>query len=720
MELLEALARELSLPLDKVENTVKLLDEGNTVPFIARYRKEVTGAMDDVTLRALSERLDYLRNLEARRQEVREAIEGVGKMTEELSQKLKDAKILAEIEDLYRPFRPKKKTRGGIAREKGLEGLAEFLFRQETDTSPEEKAADYLNEEKGVLSVDDALTGAMDVVAEDISDHAEFRGELRRMFEKNARFVSVAEDPENLGVYSMYADFSQEAQKMPGHRILAANRGEKEGFLKISLEMDEYFPLCFLENRLVNPKSPAAKWMRAALTDSYRRLIRPSLERELRTALTDRAGEGALVLFRDNLKNLLLAPPIKGKTVLGYDPGYRTGCKLAVVSPTGKVLDTGVIYPTKPKEDTAGAERTVLRLIQKWGVDTVAIGNGTAGKESEIFIADVIRRNRLAVKYAVVSESGASVYSASPLGAEEFPDFDVTLRSAVSIARRLQDPLAELVKIDPKSLGVGQYQHDLKPARLSEALGAVVEDCVNRVGVDLNTASYMLLSYVAGINKTAAQSIVAYREENGAFTCRNQLKKVPKIGAKAYQQCAGFLRIPGGTEPLDNTGVHPESYEGARALLKRFGYEAAMLPREGIPELGEQCRKEGLNSLARELSLGEETLSDIIRELEKPGRDLRDDFPQPQLRSDVMRPEDLKIGEILTGTVRNVCDFGAFVDIGVHQDGLVHISKLSDRFISHPSQAVSVGDRVRVEVLGVDLNKMKISLSMKGVSQTDE
>ncbi len=716
MDILETLSTELSLSRERVEKVVALLDDGNTIPFIARYRKELTGAMDDVTLRAFSERLDYLRGLEKRREEVRLAIEEQGKMTDEIAAALESATILATIEDLYRPFRPKRKTRASVAREKGLGGLAELLFAQEKGgVTPEEAAQEYINEEKGVLTVEDALAGAMDIVAEDISDNAEFRGELRRMYEREAKFVTRSAVEGDLGVYEMYADFSQEARAIPGHRILAANRGEKEEMLKVTLEMGDYLPLSFLENRLVEPASPFAALMVKTVEDSYKRLIQPSLERELRSELTDRAGEGALVVFRENLKNLLLCPPIKGKTVLGYDPGYRTGCKLAVVDPTGKVLDTGVIYPTKPQERVEEAEKTVLRLIRKWGINTVAIGNGTASKESEIFIAGVIARNGLDVKYMMVSESGASVYSASEVGAEEFPDYDVTLRSAVSIARRLQDPLAELVKIEPRSIGVGQYQHDLKPARLEEALGGVVENCVNLVGVDLNTASYMLLSYVAGITKTAAKNIVAWREENGAFESRSQVKKVPKIGAKAYEQCAGFLRLPDGKEPLDNTGVHPESYPAAKELLKQMGHDPKALGREGIPGFYRACEEKGFDALAGALGIGKETLVDIAKELEKPGRDLRDDFPMPILRSDVMGMEDLKEGQILIGTVRNVCDFGAFVDIGVHQDGLVHISKLADRFIRHPSEVVSVGDQVKVSVIGVDLKKKKISLSMKGI-----
>ncbi len=717
MNILETLAKELKLPLSIVENVVALLDDGNTIPFIARYRKEKTGAMDDVTLRSFADRLEYLRGLKKRREEVRNSITEQGKMTEEIEASLNAAVILAEIEDIYRPFRPKRKTRASIAREKGLEGLAKVIWEQGKGEKAEILAEAYLDEEKGVLTVEDAIHGALDIIAEDISDNAELRGELRRMMMREGKIVSRAVEGEDSSKYAIYENFSQELNKIPSHRILALNRGENEGVLKVAVELGEYVPLSFLENRLVDPASTYANLMEKAIGDSYERLIFPSLEREIRTSLTDDAGEKALVVFSDNLKNLLLCPPIKGKTVLGFDPGYRTGCKLAVVDPTGKVLDHAVIFPTKPQERTAESEKVILSLVKKWGVDTIAIGNGTASKESEIFVAGVIKNNDLDVKYMMVSESGASVYSASPLGAEEFPDFDVTLRSAISIARRLQDPLAELVKIEPRSIGVGQYQHDLNPKRLSEALGGVVENCVNRVGVDLNTASYMLLSYVAGIGKAAAKNIVAYREENGPFQSRSEVKKVPKIGAKAFEQCAGFLRIPGGKDPLDNTGVHPESYAACRELLKKFGYDPKKLSPEGIQDLGAKCEEAGKAALAAELGIGEITLSDILRELEKPGRDMREDFSQPILRDDVLGMEDLKEGSVYDGVVRNVCDFGAFVDIGVHQDGLVHISQLSDRFIRHPSEVVSVGDAVKVKVLGVDLKKKKISLTMKGVKK---
>jgi len=717
MDIIQALSREMNLSAQITQNVTDLLDDGNTVPFIARYRKEKTGEMDDVTLRRFAERLEYLRGLEKRREEVRSAITEQGKMTEEIAQRLESAALLAELEDLYRPFRPKRKTRASVAREKGLEPLAHLLMNQDKNTAPETAALSYINEEKGVLSAEEALAGARDIVAEDISDRADFRQEIRKMLREHGTLSAQLLPDQDPGVYSLYTDFSQAVSQIPSHRILAINRGEKEGILKVSVTLGDYLPLSLLMNRLVDPASPWAKEMENALEDGYRRLLFPSLERELRGELTDVAGEKALALFSDNLKHLLLTPPLKGKTVLGLDPGYRTGCKIAVVSPTGKVLDTGVIYPTKPQERLEEAEKKVLSLCRKWGVDTVAIGNGTASKESEIFIADVIRKNKLSVKYTMVSESGASVYSASPLGAEEFPDYDVTLRSAVSIGRRLQDPLAELVKIEPRSIGVGQYQHDLKPNRLEEALGGVVEDCVNLVGVDLNTASYMLLSYVAGISKTAAKNIVAWREENGAFENRNQVKKVPKIGAKAFEQCAGFLRVPGGSEPLDNTGVHPESYPAARELLRRFGTDPKALTAQGVPGLSLWLEKSGKDAIAKELSVGTITLEDMVRELEKPGRDMRDDFPQPVLRDDVLSMEDLKEGEVYTGVVRNVCDFGAFVDIGVHQDGLVHISQLSQRFVRHPSQVVSVGDTVKVAVLGVDLKKKKISLTMKGLPQ---
>ena len=719
MELIERISKEMNLSRERCENVIALLDDGNTIPFIARYRKERTGSMDDVTLRRFAERVEYLRGLEKRREEVREAIREQGKLSEELNARLDEAQILAQIEDLYRPFRPKRKTRAGVAREKGLAPLADRILAQAHEGDPDAEALLFVTKESGIASAAEALQGARDIVAEEISDNADFRGELRRILHKEGKFVTSAIPDAEIGVYGMYENFSQDIDQIPPHRILAANRGEKEEILKVSLELNDYLPMTYLENRLVDPKSPWADEMREALEDGYRRLLFPSLEREIRSALTEDASEKALTVFSDNLKNLLLCPPIKGHTVLGYDPGYRTGCKLAVVDPTGKVLDHAVIYPTKPREDLDGSEKTVLSLVRKWGVEIVAIGNGTASKESEIFIADLIRRHSLSLKYLMVSESGASVYSASPLGAEEFPDYDVTLRSAISIARRLQDPLAELVKIEPRSIGVGQYQHDLKPARLEEALGGVVENCVNAVGVDLNTASYMLLSYVAGLNRTAAKNVVAWREENGAFQSRSQIKKVPKIGAKAFEQCVGFLRLPDGKEPLDNTGVHPESYDAAKKLLVRFGFDPKKLTTAGVAGLRAFCEKEGLDRLADELEIGRITLEDMIRELEKPGRDMRQDFEAPPLRSDVLGLEDLKVGETYRGTVRNVCDFGAFVDIGVHQDGLVHISQLSDRFVKHPSQVVSVGDAVRVAVLDVDLKKKKISLTMKKIPQRD-
>ena len=706
MNIINELAKEFNLKVSQVEATVGLIDDGNTIPFIARYRKEVTGSLDDTVLRDLDERLKYLRSLEQRKEEVRALIDGQGKLT-------------PEIEDIYRPFKPKRKTRASVARERGLEPLATLLMEQRKsyDKSIEEIAADYIDEEKGVATADDALNGAKDIIAEDISDNAEYRKAIRALTHDNGVIVSKKAKDED-SVYSSYYDYRENIVKIPGHRVLAINRGEKEEFLKVSVEIDNDIILNYLFSQIITEtKSPAKDYIASAIVDSYDRLIAPSVEREIRAALFDGASEGAIKLFSDNLKHLLMQAPLKGKTVLGYDPGYRTGCKLAVVDKTGKVITTAVIYPTKPKEDIEGSAKVVSSLIKKYGVDVVAIGNGTASKESEIFIAGVLKDlakddKYSDKKYIMVSEAGASVYSASKLGAEEFPDFDVTQRSAVSIARRLQDPLAELVKIDPKSIGVGQYQHDMKQARLDEALGGVVEDCVNSVGVDINTASYSLLSYISGINLASAKNIVKYREENGEFTKRDQIKKVPKIGDKAYEQCAGFLRVPGSDEILDNTGVHPESYDAAKALLEKFGYSAEDVG-TGLKDIRSKAAKYGTKKLAEELSVGEPTLLDIIGELEKPGRDVRDSLPQPILRDDVLGMEDLKEGMVMTGTVRNVIDFGAFVDIGVHQDGLVHVSEMSDKFVKHPSEVVSVGDIITVKIKSVDLNKKRIGLTMK-------
>ena len=714
MTIIETLAQELNLTADQVEKTVALIDEGNTIPFIARYRKEVTGSLDDNVLRTLDERLTALRNLEKRKEEVKNLIDAQGKLTPEITAAIDRAVTVTEVDDIYRPFRPKRKTRASVARERGLEPLALLLLAQEPAYTPsiEEQAEGYVDPEKEVNTARDALQGAMDIIAEDVSDNAEYRKKLRALtFDYGALTTRAAKEEDS--VYAMYYEFSEPINKLPGHRILAINRGEKEEFLKVSLTVPEETVLGFLYNSvLTSTTSPAMPYVRDAVTDGYTRLIAPSIEREIRNDLFDTACEGAIKVFSDNLSHLLMQPPLKGKVVLGFDPGYAHGCKLAVVDRTGKVLDTAVIYPTI-KSRTEQAAMVVKKLIRAYGVDVVAIGNGTASRESEQFIADILKQLDTHTKYIIVSEAGASIYSASELAAEEFPDFDVMQRSAVSIARRLQDPLAELVKIDPKGIGVGQYQHDMKPARLDEALGGVVENCVNAVGVDVNTASHSLLAYIAGINATAAKNIVKYREENGEFRTRAQITKVPRIGAKAFEQCAGFLRIPGGQEILDNTGVHPESYAAAKALLAMFDYTEEDLKAGNLSFLKSKVIKAGIPKTAEALGIGEPTLMDIIAELEKPGRDIRDGFDAPVLREDVLSLSDLKPDMILTGTVRNVTDFGAFVDIGVHQDGLVHISQLSAKFIKHPSEAVSLGDVVRVKVLSVDVAKKRISLTMK-------
>ncbi|MBE6652557.1 MAG: RNA-binding transcriptional accessory protein [Ruminococcaceae bacterium] len=714
MTIIETLAQELNLTVDQVEKTVALIDEGNTIPFIARYRKEVTGSLDDTVLRTLEERLTALRNLEKRKEEVKNLIDAQGKLTDEIVAAIDRAVTVTEVDDIYRPFRPKRKTRASVARERGLEPLAQLILAQEKTYDPaiEVQAEAYIDPEKDVHTVQDALQGAMDIIAEDVSDNAEYRKKLRTLTFDYGSIVTKAAKEED-SVYAMYYDFSEAIKKLPGHRILAINRGEKEEYLKVSLTVPEETVLGFLYNSvLTSTTSPAMPYVRDAVTDSYTRLIAPSIEREIRNDLFDTACEGAIKVFSDNLSHLLMQPPLKGKVVLGFDPGYAHGCKLAVVDRTGKVLDTAVIYPTM-KNRLEHATAVVKKLIRTYGVDVVAIGNGTASRESEQFIADILKELDGNTKYIIVSEAGASIYSASELAAEEFPDFDVMQRSAVSIARRLQDPLAELVKIDPKGIGVGQYQHDMKQARLDEALGGVVEDCVNSVGVDVNTASHSLLAYIAGINATAAKNIVKYREENGEFETRSQITKVPRIGAKAYEQCAGFLRIPGGKEILDNTGVHPESYAAAKALLAMFDYTEEDLKAGNLSFLKSKVIKAGVAKTAETLGIGEPTLMDIITELEKPGRDIRDGFDAPVLREDVLSLSDLKPDMILTGTVRNVTDFGAFVDIGVHQDGLVHISQLSTKFIKHPSEAVSLGDVVKVKVLSVDVQKKRIGLTMK-------
>ena len=718
MDIIKTLAEEFKIKEEQVQKTVALIDEGNTIPFIARYRKEETGSLDDVLLRDLDDRLTYLRNIEKRKEEVKNLITEMGKMTDEISAAIDNAKTITEVDDIYRPFRPHRKTRASVAKEKGLEPLALLILEQNDKYEPiiELVAEEYVNEELGVANADEALAGACDIIAESVSDNADYRKMVRKITFDTGLMVSKAASEED-SVYSQYYDYSEAIKKIPSHRILAINRGEKEEFLKVSLTVEKGIILNYLCTEMIsNLKSPAAKYIESAVVDSYDRLIAPSIEREIRNDLFDIASEGAIKLFAENLKHLLMQSPLKGKTVLGFDPGYINGCKTAVVDKTGKVLDTAVVYPTtKSKFKTEEAAKIIKRMVEKYKVDVIAIGNGTASRESEMFIAETLKETAYPCKYIIISEAGASVYSASKLAAEEFPDFDVMQRSAVSIARRLQDPLAELVKIEPKAIGVGQYQHDMKPARLDGALEGVVEDCVNAVGVDVNTASYSLLSYIAGINITAAKNIVKYREENGEFKNRAAILKVPRIGAKAFEQCAGFLRVPHSKEILDNTGVHPESYEAAHKLLSVFGYTESDVESGKLGDLADKVKEYGTQELCRECGLGAPTLHDIVAELQKPGRDIRDDFQPPALRDDVLSIEDLKPDMILNGTVRNVIDFGAFVDIGVHQDGLVHISELCDRFVKHPSEVVSLGDQVKVRVLAVDLKKKRISLSMKGV-----
>ena len=716
MDIIYALAQELNVNEKYVENVVQLLDEGNTIPFIARYRKELHGAMDDTTLRTLEERLQYLRNLEERRAAVKKSIADQGKLTEELTAAIDSAKTLAEVEDLYRPYKQKRRTRATVAREKGLEPLAALLFAQERDCPrPEDAAREFLAPEKSVDTVTDALQGASDIIAEQISDDADIRKALRGLLSRQGRLACCAATEED-SVYRLYYDFEQALSRLQGHQILAINRGEKEGVLKVSVTLDRDQALPLLRRAVVKPGSPAMEFIKSAAEDAYDRLIFPSLEREARSLLTEQANEGAIGQFALNLKPLLMQPPVKGKVTMGLDPGYRMGCKVAVVDGTGKVLDTAVVYPTYGERQEREAIAVLAGLITKHGVENIAIGNGTASRETEQMAVKLIHQVNEAgahVSYMIVSEAGASVYSASKLAAEEFPQFDVNLRSAVSIARRLQDPLAELVKIDPKAIGVGQYQHDMPPKQLDEALGGVVEDCVNAVGVDINTASPSLLQRVAGLNGTTAKNVVAYREENGPFTSRAQIKKVPKLGPKAFQQCAGFLRVPESKSVLDNTAVHPESYDAAKALLALMGYTLADVKAEKLSDLPARLKAYGEVKAAAAVGTGVPTLRDITAELLKPGRDVRDELPQPILRTDVMEMKDLKPGMVLTGTVRNVIDFGAFVDIGVHQDGLVHISQISSKFIKHPSEVLTVGDVVKVVVLDVDEKKNRISLSIK-------
>ena len=716
MNIINALAQELNANEKYVENVVRLLDEGNTIPFIARYRKELHGAMDDTTLRTLEERLQYLRNLDERRESVKKSIAEQGKLTDELVAAIDSAKTLAEVEDLYRPYKQKRRTRATAAREKGLEPLAALLFAQERSCPrPEDAARDFLSPEKGVDTVADALQGASDIIAEQISDDAVIRKALRDLLGRQGQLVSCAATEED-SVYRLYYDFTQSLSKLQGHQILAINRGEKENMLKVSVTLDRDRALPLLRRAVVKPGSPAMEFIKAAAEDAYDRLLFPSLEREERSLLTEQATEGAIGQFALNLKPLLMQPPVKGKVTMGLDPGYRMGCKVAVVDETGKVLDTTVVYPTYGARQEQEAIATLAKLIAKDGVENIAIGNGTASRETEQMAVKLIHQVNEAgahVSYMIVSEAGASVYSASKLAAEEFPQFDVNLRSAVSIARRLQDPLAELVKIDPKAIGVGQYQHDMPAKQLDEALGGVVEDCVNAVGVDINTASPSLLQRVAGLNGTTAKNVVAYREENGPFTSRAQIKKVPKLGPKAFQQCAGFLRVPESKSVLDNTAVHPESYDAAKALLELMGYTLADVRAEKLADLPQRLHAYGEAKAAEAVGVGIPTLRDITSELLKPGRDVREELPQPILRTDVMEMKDLKPGMVLSGTVRNVIDFGAFVDIGVHQDGLVHISQISNKFIKHPSEVLSVGDVVKVVVLDVDEKKKRIGLSIK-------
>ena len=722
MNITNQIKQEFDLTLEHTTNIIALIDEGNTVPFIARYRKEMTGHIDDQVLRNLLDRLNYLRNLEKRKEEVTKSITEQGKFSDEISLSLANATSLTEVEDIYRPYKQKKKTRATVAISKGLSPLADIIENQDPKGAKiEDIAKDYINEELGVLTVDDAINGAVDIICERISDNAEIRKKLRYFYLKLgvlsttfAKGVDIESD--KAGVYEMYKDFSEPITKLKAHRVLAFDRGESEGILKVTLQIDKEIGIKTCENFCIKGDSPYKKHMLLACEDAFDRLIKPSIEREVRALLTETAQEKAIKTFEINLKPLLMQPPIKGKTVLGFDPGYRTGCKLAVVDKTGKVLDKAVIYPTINSEKKTQEAKVIIKgLIDKYSVDIVSIGNGTASKESEIFVNEVIKDYKGRVSYIVVSEAGASVYSASELGAKEFPDFDVSERSAVSIARRLQDPLAELIKIDPKSIGVGQYQHDLSKQRLDQVLSGVLEDCVNTVGVDLNTASVSLLSHVAGLNKGIAGKIVEYREKNGSFVNRKQLLKVSTLGEKAYTQCAGFLRIVGGENILDNTAVHPESYDGAKKLLKMFNYTDDDIKNLKLSCLKEKVEGVGYDKVCNECGLGRDTVIDIVTEIIKPGRDIRDSLPQPILRSDVMTLEDLKSGMILTGTVRNVTDFGAFVDIGVHQDGLVHLSQISEKFIKHPSDVLTVGEIVKVKVLDVDLKKNRISLTMKGV-----
>ena len=712
MDIIKTLQTELNIKYAQAEAAVKLIDEGNTIPFIARYRKEATGSLNDEVLRALDERLKYLRTLEEKKEQVIATIRDQEKLTPELEAQIRNAMTMVAVEDLYRPYRPKRRTRAMIAKEKGLEPLADLILLQMAQEPLETAAAAYVSEEKGVETAKDALAGAMDILAERISDDARYRTYIRRATRDQGSLQSSAKDEKAQSVYENYYQYEEPVRKCAGHRILAINRGEAEKILTVKIQAPEETILRYLEKQVITRENPyTTPVLRAVIEDSYKRLIAPAIEREIRNELTEKAEDGAIRVFGKNLEQLLMQPPIAGQVVLGWDPAFRTGCKLAVVDGTGKVLDTVVIYPTAPQNKVAESKEILKKLIKTYGITLISVGNGTASRESEQIIVELLKEIKEPVQYVIVNEAGASVYSASKLAAEEFPRFDVGQRSAVSIARRLQDPLAELVKIDPKSIGVGQYQHDMNQKHLSETLQGVVEDCVNKVGVDLNTASASLLEYISGINKTIAKNIVTYREENGAFTDRKQLLKVAKLGPKAFEQCAGFMRIQGGKNPLDGTSVHPESYAAANALLKKLGYQPEDISKGGLRELGKKIHD--YKKLAAELEVGDITLRDIVGELEKPARDPREEMPKPILRTDVLEMKDLTPGMVLKGTVRNVIDFGAFVDIGVHQDGLVHVSQMTERYIKHPLEAVSVGDIVEVKVLSVDLQKKRISLTMK-------
>ena len=715
-KIIQIIAEEFNIKHIQVENTVKLIDEGNTIPFIARYRKEVTGNLSDEVLRDLNERLTYLRNLEKRKEEVIKIIDEQGKLTDELLIGIGTAKTLAEVEDLYRPYKQKKRTRAIIAKEKGLEPLAKIIMEQKQEKSILEIAKEYINEEKNIKTEDEAISGAKDIIAEDISDSAKYRKYIKGACYREALIETKATKPEEKSNYEMYYDYKEEIKKIPSHRILAINRGEKEEFIKVKLSKPEEKILYYIEKDIIKGNTQFTKILKDTILDSYKRLIEPSIEREIRSDLTEKAEEQAIKVFGENAKQLLLGAPLKNLVVMGFDPAYRTGCKIAVIDETGKLLDTTTVYPTAPQNDVEGAKKVLLELIKKHNINMIAIGNGTASRESEMFVSDLIKEADHEVYYAIVSEAGASVYSASKLATEEYPDINVSLRGAISIARRLQDPLAELVKIDPKAIGVGQYQHDVDQKKLSESLTGVVEDAVNKVGVDLNTATPSLLSYVSGINKTIAKNIVSYRNENGKFKNRKQLLKVSKLGNVAFEQCAGFVRIFEGDNPLEITSVHPESYEVAEKLLAKLGFEKNdLLDKSKLSEIKIKLGNVNISKLSEELNVGSLTLEDIIKELSKPGRDPREEMPKPILRSDVLKIEDLKEGMVLNGTVRNVIDFGAFIDIGVKHDGLVHISELSEKYIKNPRAVVSVGDIVKVKVLSVDLEKQKVALSMKGI-----